>query len=216
VTSLERAVLEELTGQPATLDELATWTASPRRLVEDAVQALRLAGQPILADGRGPQPRQGEPAAGDRRELGRGQDAGGRLRRRDLPRVRPADADPRPADRGPRDDARGRLERSSSRRRPRQGHVHHQLALEVEDGQEELGLDVATSRTTRTCGRPARSTSTSCRARRSDRSPRPRRSPSGCARCPASGPGRRRSRIPTTTTSCRPRRCPRSATAVAC
>jgi biotin operon repressor len=53
VTSLECAVLEELTGQPATLEDLATWTASPRRLVEDAVQALRLAGQPILADGRG-------------------------------------------------------------------------------------------------------------------------------------------------------------------
>lgn len=53
MTPLERAVLEELTATPATLDELARWTSESRRSVEEAIQALRLRGEPILADGRG-------------------------------------------------------------------------------------------------------------------------------------------------------------------
>ena len=53
MTPLEHAVLDELTPTPATLSELAGWVGSPRREVEEAIQALRLAGQPILADGRG-------------------------------------------------------------------------------------------------------------------------------------------------------------------
>jgi predicted transcriptional regulator len=51
--AIERAVLRDLMTGPARMDDLAHWLNVPRRDVELAVQALRLAGEPIVSDGNG-------------------------------------------------------------------------------------------------------------------------------------------------------------------
>ena len=50
---MSRAVLSRLSVTPVTLAELARATGETRRSVERAVQALRLAGHPIVTDGSG-------------------------------------------------------------------------------------------------------------------------------------------------------------------
>ena len=50
---MSRAVLSCLSATPVTLAALARATGETRRAVEQAVQALRLAGHPIVTDGSG-------------------------------------------------------------------------------------------------------------------------------------------------------------------
>jgi hypothetical protein len=55
VTPLEKAILDHLTHYrgPVTMDRIHHWLGFPRRLIEEAVENLRLAGHPVIGDAHG-------------------------------------------------------------------------------------------------------------------------------------------------------------------
>jgi len=54
LSALEREVLEAFGDiESPTIDHLRTWLNVPRRLVEEAVENLRLAGHPVIGDAHG-------------------------------------------------------------------------------------------------------------------------------------------------------------------